>query len=403
MAAPMFVRKAKWRFFFTLAKILVGKKATAPHFAFAGPGSTNLLCSRIVEGGHQRVLVVTDGPLRALGISEQAVTGLQSAGVEIFWYDGVKPDPTFDQVHEGAQLLRQHDCSVVLAVGGGSSIDAAKAIAACFDASADPKSWVGFNKGPEEALPIYAIPTTAGTGSEATMGAVITDASDHSKNVIAGEPFLPTAVALDAQLMLGLPPAVTAATGLDALTHGIEAYIGVWERGTRRETALIAIKGVFNWLPKAMQTPADPEVRMGMSLAAYYGGVAINQVSVGNVHAIAHQLGALYGIPHGEANALVLPHLLRRYGAAAEMALAELADALDLPGTGSSADRAATLIEAIERLSAESGLSPTHPAIQRSDFGRITDMAITEGDGYFSPKLLTEEDVQVVLAAISQP
>ena len=158
---------------------------------------------------------------------------------------GVKPDPTFTHVREGAAALKSANATAVLAVGGGSSIDAAKMIALMAEADSEPESWVGFQKAPENAAPIYAIPTTAGTGSEATMGAVITDENDHSKNVISGSAMLPRAVALDPDLMLGLPPMITAATGMDALTHGVEAYIGRWERGTRTETASMCIRGDF--------------------------------------------------------------------------------------------------------------------------------------------------------------
>ena len=157
------------------------------------------------------------------------------------------------------------------------------------------------------------------------MGAVIKDPAEQLKHIIVGDDLLPQAVALDPDLLLGLPAAVTAATGIDALTHGIEAYICIWDRGTRQENARLAVQGVFRWLERAVSHPEDIEARQGMAVAAYHAGVAINQVGVGNVHAIAHQLGARYGIPHGHANALALPHVLQACLADAETALAELA------------------------------------------------------------------------------
>lgn len=394
VSKPMFLRKAQWQFKLSLARLLFGSKSTAPHFALVGSGSAQHLCRRIVETGHQRLLLVTDKPLRELGVVEQATAGLVGSGVSIHVYDGVQPDPTFGQVREGAALLREHDCSAVLAVGGGSSMDAAKTIAATRDSQDDPESWVGLNKAPETAAPLYAIPTTAGTGSEATMGAVITHEAEQTKNVISGACMLPTAVALDPDLMLALPPGITAATGLDALTHGVEAFIGIWDRGTRTETARMCIKGVFDWLPRAMANPEDVEARLGMAMAAYYGGVAINQVNVGSVHAIAHQLGAFYHLPHGVANAMVLPHLLRVYGVAAVPRLDELAP---LTGTAS----AAAAIDAMESLRESVGLPGQSDKIRSADYAAITARAIEEGDGYFSPRLLTEGDITRVLEAIT--
>ncbi len=403
MAKPMALRKFSWSLKFGLAKLLVGSKATAPHFAFVGADAATLLCQRIVESGHRKVLVVTDEPLRELGLVDRAIAGLIDADVELHWYDGVQPDPTFEQVIEGARVLHATGCTAVIAVGGGSSIDAAKMIAASLDPGANPRDWVGFNKAPEVAAPIYVIPTTAGTGSEATMGAVITDERDQSKNVIGGAALLARAVALDAGLMTGLPPHITAATGLDALTHGIEAWLSQWDRGTRAETALMAIQGVFRWLPVAMREPENLAARQGMALAAYYGGVAINQVNVGAVHAIAHQLGARYHIPHGIANAMVLPHVLRIYGGDVAARLAALAPAAGVAPLGSEQTTANAVVDAIETLRHSVGLPAASDAINVLDFGLIIEAAITESDGYFSPRLLTEAEVESVLRHISGP
>lgn len=401
MAAPLFLRRAKRGLKYTLAKVLVGDKATAPHFAWAGPGSAAQLCRQIADSGHRDILVVTDRALRDLGVTERALAGFAGRDVHLHYYDGVLPDPTFAQVSDGAALFRQHSCTAVLAVGGGSSMDAAKVIAACGDPGCQPREWVGRNGAPETAAPIYTIPTTAGTGSEATMGAVITDETDHLKHIVASPALLPRAAAVDADLMMGLPAGITAATGLDALTHGIEAYTAIWERGTRSEAARMAVTGVFRWLPVALAEPENLEARQGMSVAAYYGGVAINQVNVGTIHAIAHQLGARYGIPHGIANAMVMPHVLRVYGAVAVPRLAELADALGIaPGTAEEA-RAAALIDAIEALRDDSGLPGTSADIKPEDFAGIRDAALAEADGYFSPRLLTEAEFDQVLARLT--
>ena len=377
-----------------MARMLFGDKSTAPHFALVGSGSANHLCQRIVDSRHQRVLIVTDKPLRDLGLVDRACETLVKAGVDLIWYDGVQPDPTFSQVREGAQILREQACTAILAVGGGSSMDAAKIIAATLNSNDEPESWAGINKAPDTAAPLYAIPTTAGTGSEATMGAVITDEGDQSKVVISGAALLPVAVALDPDLLLALPPAITAATGLDALTHGVEAYIGIWSRGTSAETARMCVGGVAQWLPRVMAEPSDLEARLGMSMAAYYGGVAINQVNVGAVHAIAHQLGAFYHLPHGVANAMVLPHVLRVFGDSAKARLEELAPLMGVSG-------AVPAIDAMESLRESVGLPGNSEAIKVADHAKITARALDESDGYFSPRILTAADVEQVLRAIT--
>jgi len=395
VTAPYFVRQAAWRLKFTLAKVLIGDKATSPHFAFVGPASSERLCARIAETGHKKVLIVTDKPLRDLGIVDQVLSGFRNQAMDFAWYDGVIPDPGFTQVQKGAEVYLANQCSAILAVGGGSSIDAAKVISLVVANAGNPRDWVGMNKAPDTGAPVFAIPTTSGTGSEATMGAVITDEVDHSKNIIAGPALLPTAVALDPQLMQGLPAAITAATGLDALTHGIEAFVSVWDRGSRTETALMAVKGVFRWLPVALSEPENLAAREGMALAAYYGGVAINQVSVGNVHAIAHQLGARYGIAHGVANAMALPHVLRAYGTLVDQPLATLANAIGLPEATADA-----FIGAVEELRDSAGLPAQHPAIQATDVNDLVDAALREGDGYFSPQLFTPEIFRQLIGSL---
>jgi Alcohol dehydrogenase, class IV len=229
---------------------------------------------------------------------------------------------------------------------------------------------------------------------------VIKDAAAQQKHVISGESLLPRAVALDPALMTGLPPQVTAATGLDALTHGIEAFLSVWDRGNRTETARLAIQGVFTWLPRAMATPEDVSVRLGMTVAAYYGGVAINQVNVGNIHAIAHQLGARYGIPHGVANALVMPEVLELYGPLVVPQLAELAVVTEVSSATSQEARANAMIAAIRQLREDVGLPATDDRLQSADFDAIAEAALAEGDGYFSPRLLTKEEVLGLLQTI---
>jgi alcohol dehydrogenase len=217
-----------------------------------------------------------------------------------------------------------------------------------------------------------------------------------------GECLLPTAVALDADLIVGLPPHITAATGMDALTHGIEAYIGVWERGTRLEDARLAIKLIFEHLPLACRDGANRDARSAMTMAAYYAGLAINQVNVGNVHAIAHQLGGKYGIPHGLANALVLPHVLEFCREEAQQRLAELAVLIGAGGEGEAASTLAhKFIKAVQDLRTAVGIPDQMEVIKREDFASICQLAIKEGATYPVPRLLDRESVMLILNKIA--
>ena len=364
----MFLRKLRHRLYLTMLRVMAPFMPDSRHIAFVGADSSRQLCQHIANLGMGKLLVVTDKPLRDLGVADSAAAGLVEAGIPLVWYDGVQPDPTYEQIDEGLALLKAEECAAVLAIGGGSAMDCAKVIAACATSSEDPRTWSGLGKVKHDSLPIYAIPTTAGTGSEGTAGAVVKDADTKAKSVVSGPTLLPKATALDAQLMLGLPPHITAATGMDALTHAIEAYIGVWERGSRLEDGKIAVKLIFEHLVNAYENGGDLAAREGMAVAAYYAGMAINQVFVGSVHAIAHQIGGKYGIPHGLANALILPHVLDYCREEAQQSLAELAVAI---GAGENTEPQGQLahkfIDAVRELRTRVGIPDRSDLIQRAD------------------------------------
>jgi alcohol dehydrogenase len=401
-AMPMFLRKIQHALYLSLMKLVAGLAPGVAHRAFVGAGSSRELCRHIARTGVSKVLVVTDKPLRELGLVDRAVAGLVEAGVDLNFYDGVLPDPTFAQVAEGVAQLKAHGGDVILAIGGGSSMDAAKIIAASATSDQSPTEWVGFGKVKHAVMKLYAIPTTSGTGSEATVGAVISDSVTHEKSIISGPSLLPAAIALDPELMQGLPPHITAATGMDALTHGIEAYIGVWERGNRLEDARLGVKLVFDHLARAYQHGDDADARAGMAMGAYYAGLAINQVNVGNVHAIAHQLGGKYGIPHGLANALVLPHVLDFCRDEAQQRLAELAGVIGLGEPGESSSQLAhRFIKAVRDLRTEVGIPDHSDLLQPEDFDHLSDLAVAEGSGYPVPRLLDKAAVKDILARVA--
>jgi len=394
----MFVPKLKHKLLLMIMNYMAKRSPGSSHMAFSGAGSSSQLGKHIARTGVDKVLVVTDKVLRELGVVDKVVEALVESGVDLAYYDGVLPDPTYEQVAEGVEVLKAHGSQVVLAIGGGSSIDAAKIISASAGSSEHPKEWVGFGKIKHEVLKIYAVPTTSGTGSEATAGAVISDSKTHEKGIIAMSCLLPSAVALDPELIVGLPPHITAATGMDALTHGIEAYIGIWERGTRLEYGSAAVKLIFEHLANAFHDGSNLAAREGLSMGAYYGGIAINQVNVGNVHAIAHQLGGKYGIPHGLANAMVLPDVLDFCREESQERLAELAA---LVGIGSKGDDTAQLahrfIQAVRDLRTEVGILEYSEKIKEEDFDELCAAAMAEGAMYPVPRLLDKESTLTIL------
>ncbi|MEH6593141.1 MAG: iron-containing alcohol dehydrogenase [Halioglobus sp.] len=398
----MLLRKIKHSLYLKIMAVAVKFNPEASHMTFAGSGSSAQLCRHIARTGYSKVLVVTDKPLRNLGIVERAVSALVEAGVDVAYYDGVLPDPTYAQVAEGVAALRAHGSEAVLAIGGGSSIDAAKIIAASASSDENPEDWVGFGKVKHEILKLYTIATTSGTGSEATMGAVISNSETHAKGIISGATLLPAASALDPDLITGLPPHITAATGMDALTHGIEAYIGIWERGTRLEYSRAAVKLIFDHLADAYHDGSNLNAREGMAMGSYYAGIAINQVNVGSVHAIAHQLGGTYGIPHGLANSLVLPHVLDYCREEAQQSLAELAILVGLgTDTESPEQLAFQFIKAVRDLRTEVGIPDYSDKIRPEDYEALCAAAIAEGDGYPVPRLLERKAVLDILTKIT--
>ncbi len=398
MLLKSFLHRAHLRFL----RLLVNLTPPVNYMAFSGAGSADQLCGHICQSGINRVLIVSDKEISRLGILERVLKGLRSRGVDIEIYDGVLPDPTFEQVEEGAVIMRSHSSEAVLGVGGGSCMDAAKIIAAAATCEDNPRDWVGFSKIKHRVPPIFCIPTTSGTGSETTMGGVIKDSAKREKTIISDTKLMPVAAALDCELSMGLPPMITAATGMDALTHAIEAYISLWDRGTSKSSAAAAIRLIYRYLPTACSDGSNLDARESMSLAAYYAGMAINQVNVGNVHAIAHQLGGRYGIPHGIANAMVLPHILEFSKNETESMLSELGRLVGLGGVDSSdAEVAGAFIDSVSHLRAKIGIPSQSDLIKAEDHSELADSAVKEGAGYTVRKLLDRETALQILQKLT--
>jgi alcohol dehydrogenase class IV len=303
-------------------------------------------------------------------------------------------------VEEGVKQFHGNNCDAVLALGCGSSIDTAKGVAASAT-NGDIANLVGVMKIKLKPAPLFAIPTTSGTGSEVSVAAVISDAKTHSKGLMIDVALVPSAIALDPSVMLGMPKFVTAATGMDALTHAIETYVSTWANDTVKSYSGTAVKLIFKNLTVAYETGDDINARESMALGSYYAGLSLNISGVGNVHAIAHQLGGKYGIAHGLVNAVVLPHVLERSHAFMAAGLAELAQ---LVGIGDDSDsdnvRSLKFIDEIKGLNQVLGMPLSFEQIKAQDVPALAKAAANEGRTYPVPEIYVAKDVEEILAKL---
>jgi alcohol dehydrogenase class IV len=368
-------------------------------FMLTGPGSSATLARLIADRGAKSVLVVTDAILVKLGVVAPVLAALEDAGLAVTVFSDVEPDPTIDIVLAGIEQLRASGAGAVLAIGGGSPIDAAKAMIACHASGRRPQDLDGYFKVRATVLPFFAIPTTAGSGSEVTVASVVSDPAAGRKFAIVDNKLVPAAIALDPDLMLGLPAKVTAATGMDALTHAIESYVSTLATPSTRGMSVAASRAILRDLPRACADGSDIEARQGLSLASCLAGLAFTKASVGYVHAIAHQLGPLYHLPHGHLNAILLPYVLDFYLEGATPRMAELARACGLGRDGDDPRLLATsLIAAIRQLNATIGIPPTIEQITDADIPEIVRRALAEAHGtYPVPVYMSAADCTAIV------
>jgi alcohol dehydrogenase len=370
---------------------------------FMSRGASLKLCETVSQFGLKKVLIVTDAGLYKLGLLDPIIKQLEDSSMSYCLFTDVLPDPTFDVVEAGLKEYRAKNCDSVLAIGGGSSIDAAKVIALAASNDVEPRQLVGILKGKKPSAPFFAIPTTAGTGSEATIGAVISDSVTHKKELVIDTKVVPIVAALDPDLMKGLPSAITAATGMDALTHLIEAYLSGMANTESDYYARSGIQIIFENLPLAHKRGNVIKAREKMALASYYGGLTINIAGLGYVHAFAHQLGSKYGLPHGEANAKVLPYVLEFNKEASASRMAEIARFLGLSKVGENEKhQAEKLIHAVKALIAEINIAPTVPQIKKEDYHSIIQHAFKEANStYAVAKYMSYDEAVHLLDCIS--
>jgi len=370
---------------------------------FMSKGASLRMCETVSEFGLKRLLIVTDKALYELGLLDPILKVLDEQGMAYEMYTDVEPDPTFSVVENGLKQYRKKGCDSVMAIGGGSSIDAAKVIALAATNECEPRDLVGILKGRRPSAPFFAIPTTAGTGSEATIGAVISDTLTHKKELVIDTKIVPLMAALDPELMKGLPAPITAATGLDALTHLMEAYLSTMATEESDYYARSGIQMVFDNLPQVCKRGSLVKAREKMALASYYGGLTINIAGLGYVHAFAHQLGAKFRIPHGASNAKVLPHVLAFNKPACTPRMAEIARFLNLGKPGDSEDKLADkVIQAVKDLIAEVGIDPSVSELQPGHHEDIIRAAFKEANStYAVPRYMSNEEADALLHQLS--
>ncbi len=351
----------------------------------------------LIDKRIKRLLLVTDKGIKNLGLTKPFEEGLRKAGIHLFTYDETVANPTIENVESARTQYLRNKCQGLLAIGGGSAIDCAKATGARI---AKPKQSVHAMKGIlkiHKSTPLFiAVPTTAGTGSETTVAAVITDEKTSRKYPINDFPLIPDYAVLLPELTVGLPKNLTSTTGLDALTHAVEAYIGRSTTKKTRKQAIEAIKLIFKYLPIAYREPNNLKARRAMLKAAFLAGNAFTVSYVGYVHAIAHSLGGLYHTPHGLANSILLPYVLEGYGIHAHKKLWKLAVETGLVTADRSYQEGAkAFIEKIWGLNRQMEIPTAIPEIKEKDIPIMARYADQEANPLYPvPMLLNAEELE---------
>ena len=370
-----------------------------------GPGSSGRLGQAVAGMGHSKILIVTDSIIAKLGLLKDMTDALTAGGAQYVVFDEITPDAPIPLIEKGIEFYKEHDCDAIVAFGGGSSMDASKAIAVAISNPKPLRQLAGYLKGFRAPVKIYAVPTTAGTGSEVTVAAVISDPERQSKLVIVDPRMVPKMAALDPNLMTGLPPHITAATGIDALTHAVEAFVGNWCTPYSDGMALSAVGLIFENLRTAYREGGNLEAREKMSLASTYAGFAFTRANVGYVHAIAHQFGGRYHTPHGLANAIMLPLVLRYSSPAITARLALLAVRARVGAEGEDTEvLAQKFLDAVDQLNLDLGIPTTLAALKKEDIPALAKAACHEAHtGYPVPRYMTQEVCEALIAQALPP
>ncbi len=397
------LNNAYCRVFQKTMKLAVNFMDWTPPTVLKGAGAVKQLPELVKKEGLDNVLVVTDKGLMGLHLLDGLFEALTNAGIKYSVYDEVQPNPTIYNVEDALKVYKDNGCQGFIAFGGGSPMDCAKVTAArVVKPNKTPSEMRGLLKILKKLPPFFAVPTTAGTGSECTIAAVISNPDTHEKNAINDPSLRPKYAVLDPELTVGLPPHITSTTGMDALTHAVEAYIGHSNTKQTAEDAKIATKLIFDNIETAYADGKNLEARENMLVASFHAGLAFTRAYVGYVHAIAHNLGGMYGIPHGLANAVILPYVLDYFGETAYKSLAELGD---IAGTSGPAqgdrEKAKRFIEAIRELNRKMNIPTGFEQIKDEDIPLIAERALKEGNPLYPvPKIMDKKDCEALIKSL---
>ena len=366
--------------------------------SYFGPGARKELPGVVARLGFKKALVVTDKGLMKFGVAKMVLDVLDEANIPYAVFDEVKPNPTVTNVKMGIQALRDAQADFIVAIGGGSAMDTAKGVGiVCNNPEfEDIVSLEGVADTKKKTVPIIALPTTAGTAAETTINYVIIDEEKQKKMVCVDPNDIPCVAIVDAELMYSLPKSLTAATGMDAMTHAIEGLItkGAWELSDMFE--IKAIEMIHRYLPIAVEEPTNPEGRTGMAVAQYVAGMAFSNVGLGVDHGMAHPLSALHDVPHGVACAMLLPTIMRWNASAALDKYVDIAKAVGVYRDGMTREEAAeAACDEIANLSRRVGI-PAHLSelgITEKDIDALADQAIADVCTPGNPRPVTREDI----------
>ena len=369
-----------------------------------GAGSITKLPAFIKQNGINKVLLVTDNCLMKLGLPNSLIKAMDEVDLEYEIFSNIQPNPTDENVEEGFHIYKEKNCEAIIAFGGGSPMDCGKAIAA---RNARPNKSVkklqGILKVRKKICPFFAVPTTAGTGSETTVAAVITEAKTHHKAPINDPAILPRYAVLDPELTKGLPPFITATTGMDALCHAVEAYTNSrYNTKEENERAKKSVKLIYDNILIAYNDPNNLIARGNMQKAAFNAGRAFTRGCVGYVHAVGHTLSGLYGISHGEAMSVILPHVLKQFGDKVNKKLSELADVCGIEGS-TQKEKANNFISWIEETNKKMNIKNKFDFIKQEDIDQIIKWADAEANPLYPvPVIWQYEDFRKLINTISQ-
>ena len=373
-----------------------------PAVNIMGIGCLDEAMTAIVGYGFRKALIVTDAGLAKAGVAERIVEQLALRDIDAAVFDGAKPNPSIANVEQGLALLHREKCDFVVSLGGGSPHDCAKGIALCATNGGKIADYEGVDRSAKPQLPLVAINTTAGTASEMTRFCIITDEARHVKMAIVDRNVTPILLVNDPALMVGMPKSLSAATGMDALTHAVEAYVSTAATPITDACALKAIELISANLRQAVANGQDMPARENMAYAQFLAGMAFNNASLGYVHAMAHQLGGFYDLPHGVCNAVLLPHVQRFNARVSAPRLRDVAGALGVEVRELNAEQgAAAAIAAIEQLSRDIDIPPGLAALgaKVEDVPILAINALKDACGLTNPRPASQAEIEAVFKA----